>query len=58
MKRKPETYVVKHYGKVLSERYHDKDWAIHSAECFASFYGITVAVVEKSTGNVVAVRQP
>lgn len=38
MKRKPETYVVKHYGKVLSERYHDKDWAIHSAECFASFY--------------------
>ena len=56
-KREVDRYEIKHYSKVL-ESYRDKDWAIHSAECFASLYRITIAVVDKTTGNVVAVRQP
>ena len=50
-------YLVKHYGEVLG-RYRDRDWAEHSAECIASFYRITVALVDSKTGNVLAVKQP
>lgn len=50
-------YIVKHYGEVLG-RYRDRDWDEHSAECIASFYGITVALVDSETGNVLSVKQP
>ena len=50
-------YVLKHYDKELIS-YRDRDWAVHSAECYASFYNITVAVVDKKTGEVIVVRQP
>lgn len=50
-------YALKHYDKILIA-YRDRDWAIHSAECYASFYDITVAVVDTKTGEVIAVRQP
>lgn len=50
-------YLVKHYGEVLG-CYRDRDWAEHSAECIASFYKITVAMVDSKTGNVLAVKQP
>lgn len=50
-------YEIKHYSEFLGS-YRDKEWAIHSAGCFASFYHITIAVVDKFTGEVVAIRQP
>ena len=50
-------YLVKHYCEVLGS-YRDRDWAEHSAECIASFYKITVALVDSKTGNVLAVKQP
>lgn len=50
-------YALKHYDKELIA-YRDREWAVHSAECYASFYDITVAVVDKKTGEVIAVRQP
>lgn len=50
-------YALKHYDKILIA-YRDRDWAIHSAECYASFYDITVTVVDTKTGEVIAVRQP
>lgn len=50
-------YLVKHYGETLG-CYRDRDWAEHSAECIASFYKITVALVDSNTGNVLAVKQP
>lgn len=57
MKKNKESYIVKHYDEIL-ETYHDRDFAIHSAQCFASFYRITTVCVEKSTGNVISVKQP
>lgn len=56
-KNATDRYEIKHYSKVF-ERYKDRDWAIHSAECYASFYNLTIAVVDRTTGDVVAVRQP
>ena len=56
-KNAADRYEIKHYSKVF-ERYKDRDWAIHSAECYASFYNLTIAVVDRTTGDVVAVRQP
>ena len=37
------------------ECYHDRDWAIHSAQCQASFFGCTVYVLDVLTGEVIYV---
>ena len=50
-------YAVKHYDEVLA-MYRDKEWAIHSAQCYADFYKITVALVDIKTGEVISVNQP
>ena len=50
-------YAVKHYAEVLA-MYRDKEWAIHSAQCHADFYKITVALVDTKTGEVISVNQP
>lgn len=50
-------YEVKSYLRILGE-YRDRDWAIHSAECFASFFEVTVDVVDRITGEVITtIRQ-
>lgn len=50
-------YAVKHYDEVL-QMHRDKEWAIHSAQCYADFYKITVALVDIKTGQVISVNQP
>ena len=56
-KKKVDRYEIRHCDEVF-EKCWDKDWAIHSAECHASFYRITIDVVDTTTGQVVATRQP
>ena len=34
-------------------RYNNKDWAIHSAKCCASFYSCAVWVIDVRTGEIV-----
>lgn len=50
-------YSLMSNGEVL-ERYVKKDWAVHSAECFATLYSCMVYVVDESTGEVVAMKDP
>ena len=41
------------YGNA-STKYNEKDWAIHSAECMASFFCTVAKVVDTQTGEMVA----
>ena len=41
------------YGNTC-QRYNGKDWAIHSAECLASFFHTVAEVVDAGTGEMVA----
>ena len=38
--------------------YKDRDWAVHSAECYASFYNIPVYVIDTTTGIVISLKYP
>lgn len=40
------------------QRYNDKEWSIHSAECIASFYKTIARVVDLATGEMVAASIP
>lgn len=56
-KRYLNRYEVKSSLRTLGA-YRDRDWAIHSAECFASFFEATVEVIDRITEEVIATRRP
>lgn len=39
-------------------QYESKEWAIHSAECYSSFFGIVVNVVDLSANRTIAATIP
>lgn len=38
--------------------YKDREWAEHSAECYASFFGTPVEVVDIETETVLCIKLP
>lgn len=56
-KSTPACYEVRSDRRAF-ERYEDRAWALHSAECFASFYGAAVYVIDVLTGEVIATKLP
>lgn len=40
-------------GKRVVANYDNKEWAIHSAKCYAGFFCCTVWVIDSRTGEII-----